>query len=641
MPMLQRLLFTLSTLSKQQKLLIAMVTDAVILAAAMGLALEVMEDAGKEVTGEARWLLWTAPVVTLLLNGWLGVYNAMVRFLSMETVSIIFRALLASTLLMQGTMLILGLPWRFGLAMVLYFNIAVGSVLLVRLVYRSLYNLHRMKTGHKKVVIYGAGDAGKQIAAAFQLSDEFHPVAFVDDDVQLYHRQYQGIDIHSPSELGRIKEELDPDMVLLAIPSLSRSRRRAIIDELVPLGVEIKTLPPLGGLLRSSVSIGDIQDIELEDLLGRDPVPPRPDLIDACIRGKSVLVTGAGGSIGSELCRQILRHGARRLVLFEISEFNLYQIHSELTAGNGECEIVPLLGSVCDRERLDRVLARFRIDTVYHAAAYKHVPLVETNPFEGIRNNVFGTMHTAQAAAAAGVESFILISTDKAVRPTNIMGATKRIAELVVQWVASSQGCLTRVCMVRFGNVLGSSGSVVPLFTRQIQDGGPITVTHPEITRYFMTIPEAVELVIQAGAIGESGEVFLLDMGEPVRIADLARTMVRLSGLTVREVETPDGDIEIVYSGLRPGEKLFEELLIGENALPTQHPKIFKAREDSMLPEFLVEGVIECLTEACELYDLDIARETIIHTVEGYRDEGAGSDPLWEGSPDRPLRRTS
>jgi FlaA1/EpsC-like NDP-sugar epimerase len=350
------------------------------------------------------------------------------------------------------------------------------------------------------------------------------------------------------------------------------------------MGVKIKTLAPLEKLVDSTVSLGRHPGHRARGSAGPRPGPAQAGP-DRCLHpGQVGARDRAGGSIGSELCRQILRHGARRLVLFEISEFNLYQIHSELTAGNGECEIVPLLGSVCDRERLDRVLARFRIDTVYHAAAYKHVPLVETNPFEGIRNNVFGTMHTAQAAAAAGVESFILISTDKAVRPTNIMGATKRIAELVVQWVASERGCRTRVCMVRFGNVLGSSGSVVPLFKRQIQDGGPITVTHPEITRYFMTIPEAVELVIQAGAMSESGDVFLLDMGEPVRITDLARTMIRLSGLTVKDEANPDGDVEIVFTGLRPGEKLYEELLIGENGLPTHHSKIFKAKEGSMLP---------------------------------------------------------
>jgi FlaA1/EpsC-like NDP-sugar epimerase len=617
MPILPQFLTYLSRLSKSKKLLISLMVDGMILAASMGVALLIMDVAGKYVPLSFWWVLWLAPLLTLILNVWLGVYSTIIRFLSLHTVSLILRSLLGSTVLLQGVIFIFSLPLRCALALFLYFTIAFVGMVSVRLLFRGQYVLGRMQ-GSAKVVIYGAGNAGKQIAAAFQLSDEFHPVAFVDDDVQLHRRKYRGIEIHPAAELGRLCRDVNPDLILLAIPSLTRTRRQEIISSLLMHGVKAKTLAPLEKLVDSTVSLDNIQAIDVEDLLGRDPVPPRPELIEACIRGKSVLVTGAGGSIGSELCRQVVKNGARRLVLFDNSEFNLYQIHSEVAASGGVCEIVPLLGSVCDRDRLDRVLARFRIDTVYHAAAYKHVPLVESNPFEGIRNNVFGTMHAAQAAAAAGVESFILISTDKAVRPTNIMGATKRIAELVVQWVASERGCRTMACMVRFGNVLGSSGSVVPLFKRQIQAGGPITVTHPEITRYFMTIPEAVELVIQAGAMSESGDVFLLDMGEPVRITDLARTMIRLSGLTVKDEANPDGDVEIVFTGLRPGEKLYEELLIGENGLPTHHSKIFKAKEGSMLPRLLVEEGIESLKTACENDDMGLVMEMIWKMVEGY-----------------------
>ncbi len=455
------------------------------------------------------------------------------------------------------------------------------------------------------VMIYGAGAAGRQLFHALANS-EMRVAGFIDDDDRLHGRTLLGKPIHAPEELPDLVQQWQLTDILLAIPSASRKRRNQILEMVRPLPVAVRTVPGLTHVAQGRVRTSELLELDLGDLLGRPPVAPNEDLLDLKIRGKVVLVTGAGGSIGSELCRQILESAPATLLLLEMSEAALYSIHQELDVRLRQLEqqsaLVPLLGSVCDAERIAGIITAWRPDTIYHAAAYKHVPLVEHNPAEGTWNNVFGTLSMAQAAEEGGVADFVLISTDKAVRPTNIMGTTKRLAEMVLQ-ARATQTSTTCFSMVRFGNVLGSSGSVVPLFRKQIQAGGPITITHPDITRYFMTIPEAAQLVIQAGAMAVRSEVFVLDMGEPVKIMDLARRMVELSGLQIRELGRPDGDIEITVTGLRPGEKLYEELLIGNDPTPTMHPRILKARE-SFLDWSDLASELDLLQRAIEMGDI-------------------------------------
>lgn len=485
--------------------------------------------------------------------------------------------------------------------------------------YRSI-----VKNGKRaKVLIYGAGLSGRQLAMAMTNNLEMRVAGFLDDDDRLHGHILNGLPIHNPHDLPALVSTLGVSAVLLAMPGLTRKRRNAILQQIQSAHVAVRTLPSMTDLAQGKVSISDLRDLDIDDLLGREPVAPNHLLLVKNVQDKVVLVTGAGGSIGSELCRQIINVGPQTLLLVEQSEFALYQIHQELEeklAGR-DIAIVPLLASVQDGKRMHQILSTWTPNTVYHAAAYKHVPLVEHNPAEGIKNNVFGTLNTARAAEAAGVADFVLVSTDKAVRPTNIMGASKRLAEMVLQAIAASTD-KTRFTMVRFGNVLGSSGSVVPKFRQQIRDGGPITLTHPDITRYFMTIPEAAQLVIQAGAMaGSGGNVFLLDMGSPVKIIDLARRIVELSGLTVRDDHHPDGDIEIHIAGLRPGEKLYEELLIGDNPMPTQHPRIMKAREEFVDWQVL-EPKLSLLLEAIVKNEVDTIRSMLLEFISGYSPTG-------------------
>ena len=430
----------------------------------------------------------------------------------------------------------------------------------------------------KRVAIYGAGYAGQQVAAALYRSNEHLLVFFIDDDASLFGQMMGGLKVYSPAYALKLFAKQQVDEILIALPSVGRVRKSEIVKFLEPAHLKITEIPGLTKLVDGEIRVSDIQEVDIIDLLGRDPVPPIQELLAKNIFNKVVMVTGAGGSIGSELCRQIIKNKPQKLVIYELTEFALYSIDKELKL-NTEIEIVPILGTVLDQPKLERVIEQYQVQTVYHAAAYKHVPLVECNPLAGLKNNSIGTAFSLNAAVKKGVETFVLISTDKAVRPTNVMGASKRMAELYCQAMAEAQD-QTQVSIVRFGNVLGSSGSVVPLFKQQILKGGPITVTHPDVTRYFMTIPEASQLVIQAGALGEGGDVFLLDMGEPVRIQDLARQMISLSGLKVREQDSKTGDIEIQYSGLRPGEKLYEELLIDhEDTEITQHSRILRSIE--------------------------------------------------------------
>ena len=534
-------------------------------------------------------LIFAAVAVPMFLPifYWSGAYGTIFRFSGGRTIMLLASAIAIYALPMLAIFMIIGVPGvprtvAF-IQPILFFGFAAAARLVARHVLIDLLGAHRHAGGRKRVLIYGAGSAGQQLALSLRYDPGFALVGFVDDDKRLDRQTLDGTIVRHSSMVREVIADGAVDTVLLALPSVSRKRRRAIIDGLQGLHVHVQTLPNMTHLVDGKVSVTDLQEIRIEDLLGRDPVTPNELLLGRTIVGKSVLVTGAGGSIGSELCRQIVQIGAKRLVLFEQSEFALYAIERELLALAQELDqtvaIVPRLGSITDRERVRRVFAEFAFDTVYHAAAYKHVPLVEANPVEGVRNNVLGTFEVVDAAKASDVRDFILISTDKAVRPTNVMGASKRVAEQVVQAHAAMKTG-TRFSMVRFGNVLGSSGSVVPLFRSQIAAGGPITLTDKRITRYFMTIPEAANLVIQAAGLAKGGEVFLLDMGKPVRIAELARTMVQLSGLTVRDEGHPDGDIEIREVGLRPGEKLYEELLIGADAEKTVHPRVMKAHED-------------------------------------------------------------
>lgn len=485
--------------------------------------------------------------------------------------------------------------------------LAVGVALtrgLVRLFLGGEYQMRVRESKLPRVIIYGAGDAGRQLLMALEAGRAMRVVAFVDDDRKLQGCVINGITVYSPKRLARLIANFDAKTVLLAIPSATRSRRKEIIETLQTYKVRVRTLPSLSEIASGKITVGALRELEIDELLGRDPVKPKQELLNKTIAHKVVLVTGAGGSIGSELCRQIVQLEPTVLLLVERAEYALYAIYHELIerTPHGNVRIVPLLADVTNEERMREIMQTWRPATLYHAAAYKHVPMVEHNPLEGIENNVFGTLTTALVAKDCGVQDFVLISTDKAVRPTNVMGATKRLAELELQALAQIEGIQTVFTMVRFGNVLGSSGSVVPRFKSQIRHGGPITLTHPDIVRYFMTIPEASQLVIQAAALGKGGDVFVLDMGQPVRIMDLARRMVELSGLTVRDKTNPAGDIAIEITGLRPGEKLYEELLIGDDPMPTEHERIFRAVEKS-LPRNELIALLEKLRTAVESRD--------------------------------------
>jgi FlaA1/EpsC-like NDP-sugar epimerase len=504
------------------------------------------------------------------------------------------------------------IPLMFGFLMFAWVWFSRGFI---RFIVRSYLQADIQK---KRIVIYGAGNAGQQIAAALYSSDEHLPVLFIDDDPSLTGQQLGRLKVYDAETALKVMPKKHIDEILIALPSVGRTRKSEIVQFLEPAHIKITEIPGLTKLVDGDIKVSDIREVDIIDLLGRDPVPPIPELLAKNIQHKVVMVTGAGGSIGSELCRQIIKNNPQKLVIYELSEFALYSIDKELRLKT-QVEIIPILGTVLDEAKLERVIEQYGVQTVYHAAAYKHVPLVECNPIAGLKNNSIGTAFSVNAAIKKGVETFVLISTDKAVRPTNVMGASKRMAELYCQAMAEAQQH-TQISIVRFGNVLGSSGSVVPLFKQQIAKGGPITVTHPEVTRYFMTIPEASQLVIQAGALGTGGDVFLLDMGEPVRIQDLARQMIALSGLKVREEGADLGDISIEYAGLRPGEKLYEELLIDhEDTKLTEHSRILRSFEkhfslDELLPIF---ERIYGLTAIDQ--DIDWALSQLEHYVDGYQ----------------------
>ena len=577
-------------------------------------------------SGSALWAAVAAVALALPIFIVSGLYRAIFRYAGWPALMTVTKAVAAYALLYAALFTaigVAGVPRTVGLIQPLLLLLAVGlSRALARYWLGGMYQQQLKLAALPKVLIYGAGDAGRGLASAFSGSTELRIVGFLDDDDRLHGHVLNGLPIYSPADLEGLAETLGVRDVLLALPSVSRRRRNAIIERMRPLKVAVRTLPSLTELAQGKVGTADLRELDIDDLLGREAVVPNHILLGKNVSGRVVLVTGAGGSIGSELCRQLALLQPAALLLVEQSEFALYRIHQELEAllVGQTTRLVPLLASVRDAERMHEIMSTWRPETVYHAAAYKHVPLVEHNPSEGVRNNVFGTLVAAQAARDNGVSDFVLISTDKAVRPTNIMGASKRLAEMALQALAA-QGGSTKFTMVRFGNVLGSSGSVVPLFRRQIRDGGPVTLTHPEITRYFMTIPEAAQLVIQAGAMARGGDVFVLDMGEPVRIIDLARRMIELSGLEVRDARNPDGDIEIAVTGLRPGEKLYEELLIGDNPKPTSHPRIMKAHED-FLPWAQLEEKLAALRLAIDTNDVGVLRRLLEQLVSGYVPSG-------------------
>ena len=552
-----------------------------------------------------------------------GLYRAIFRYSGWPALLTVARAIGIYGLLYASIFTaigVVGVPRTVGLIQPLLLLFSVGaSRALARVWLGDRYQSILKQASRPKVLIYGAGTTGRQLAAAISNSHEMQVVGFLEDDDRLHGHVLNGQPIYNATDLDNLVATLNISDVLLAMPNIGRKRRNEILTHIRSVHVAVRTLPSVTDLAQGKVSISDLRELDIDDLLGREPVAPNHILLSKNIVNKVVLVTGAGGSIGGELCRQILAVAPAKLLLIEQSEFALYAIHQELEeklAGR-EIVLVPLLASVQDDDRMREIMSTWRPDTVYHAAAYKHVPLVEHNPAEGIKNNVLGTLRTALAASDSGVADFVLISTDKAVRPTNLMGASKRLAEMALQALAATAKD-TKFSMVRFGNVLGSSGSVVPKFRQQIRDGGPITLTHAEITRYFMTIPEAAQLVIQAGAMAKGGDVFVLDMGEPVRIIDLARRMVELSGLTVVDEQNPDGDVEIEVTGMRPGEKLYEELLIGDNPKPTVHARIMKAHEE-FIPWAEFEAKLQSLELALNANDLPVIRLMMQQMVSGYQ----------------------
>ncbi|WP_245753171.1 polysaccharide biosynthesis protein [Paraburkholderia sartisoli] len=585
----------------------------------------------------AWWVYLLPPLVTIPIFIRLGMYRAVVRYMEDRVLLMITAAITLAVMIFVGLLNLLGQPQVPRGAVLIYSMIAVIYVGASRFLARAvLGHLLQLRSPLRRpVAIYGAGSAGRQLAVALRAGVEYQPVAFVDDSSAVQGLQILGLKVYSHEQLARVVLRRRVQVVLLALPSVTRARRIEIIRQLEPLRVEVRVVPGMSDVVGGDVQTLETREVEVDELLGRDVVPPNQVLLDANIKDKCVMVTGAGGSIGSELCRQITQQRPRTLLLYEQSEFGLYSIEQELlhliARQHLSIELIPVLGSVQNETRLRDIMSRYAVQTVYHAAAYKHVPIVEFNMTEGIRNNTFGTQATAIAAIDANVETFVLISTDKAVRPTNLMGASKRFAELVLQSYAHDPAVKTRFCMVRFGNVLGSSGSVVPLFRRQIAAGGPVTVTHPDIIRYFMTIPEAAQLVIQAGAIGATGEVFVLDMGEPVRIVDLARRMIHLSGFSVRDEDDPDGDIEIRFAGLRPGEKLYEELLIGDDVAGTSHPKILMANEHYIERKQL-EPHLETLVVACDRNDHDAIIRVMQACVSGFKPEAEIRDHLYAGN---------
>ncbi|WP_265181114.1 polysaccharide biosynthesis protein [Pseudomonas putida] len=660
--MIDKLRAWLLALPRRHKRLVQVVADIFLVWAALWLSFLVrlgIDDLANPVM-EHAWLFVVAPVVSIPLFIRFGMYRAVMRYFGNDALIAIIKAVTLSALLL-GFIIYWASNHQNVVPRSITFNYWWLSLIMIgglRLAMRQYFlgdwfaaaaqhvPFAQRDDGLPKVAIYGAGAAGNQLVAALRMDRAMRPVAFIDDDASISDRVIAGLQVYRPEQLDQMINVTGAQEILLAIPSSTRTRRREILNFLEGYSLHVRSVPGIMDLASGRVKVDDIQEVDIGDLLGRDTVPAQADLLERCITEQTVLVTGAGGSIGSELCRQILGQTPKYLLLFDHSEFNLYSILSELEQRVAResltVSLVPILGSVRNQSQLLDIMRTWHVDTVYHAAAYKHVPMVEHNITEGLMNNVIGTLHTAQAALQAGVANFVLISTDKAVRPTNVMGSTKRLAEMTLQALSRevapvlfgdssnvSQVNKTRFTMVRFGNVLGSSGSVIPLFHKQIKAGGPLTVTHPKITRYFMTIPEAAQLVIQAGSMGKGGDVFVLDMGEPVKIVELAEKMIHLSGFSVRSERNPMGDIAIEFTGLRPGEKLYEELLIGDNVIATRHPMIMSANED-FLPWDTLKEFLRQLMAAAAVDDFVRVRQLLRETVSGYSPEGEIVDWIYQ-----------
>jgi FlaA1/EpsC-like NDP-sugar epimerase len=628
----------ISKLARVQKQIIVMVADVfcVLFSIWLGFSLRL----GELYVFDAKQLVLLLPVallVTIPVFISFGLYRAVIRYVGVKALWAVLQAVTISVLI-WGVLAVsfdFQMPRSVPLIVWLVLTMLIGgSRILARSLFAGLENRAAKKTGQKNIYIYGAGKAGIQLAKALERDTNMHVVGFIDDDETLYDKHILGLKVNSFQSAEKLfaREAGEYiDEVLLALPSASHSRRAKIIRQLEAFSIQVRTLPGLSDLAQGKINIDAVKEIDIADLLGRESVQPNKVLLYANIKNKAILVTGAGGSIGSELCRQIINLQPKRLVLFELSELALYQIERELLGLllENQIEIIPVLGSVVNQKRVERVCNAFGIQTIYHAAAYKHVPMVEKNISEGIQNNILGTFHCAKAAIATKVETFVLISTDKAVRPTNTMGATKRFAELILQGLSQvDKQHNTRFTMVRFGNVLGSSGSVIPLFKEQIRNGKVITVTDPKIIRYFMTIPEASQLVIQAGAMGKGGDVFVLDMGKPIKILDLAKRMIRLSGYKVKSKNNPDGDIEISITGLRPGEKLYEELLIGDNVSKTDHQRIMRAQEE-VLPWDTIDDFVQKMKIASTLENEADLRVILQKAVSGFEPQCGVVDVLY------------
>ena len=607
----------MSVLSRASKKIIMVFVDSILIISTLLLSFSIRLGYWYFPESDLVWIIFGSPIIAIPIFIRFGLYSAVIRYIGFNALSSIIQAVSIYALLwgIIGFMgAVEGIPRS-----VILINCILGIVLIggSRIIAKWLFAEYLDSENNDNVIIYGAGSAGRQLANALSQAMEYNPIAFIDDSKELNKQIINGLRVYSPEVIETLITRHNVVEVLIALPSQSRKKRNEIISSLEPFPVMVRILPSITEVAQGKVKVNDLREINLSDLLGRDSVTPNQELLDLNIREKVVMVTGAGGSIGSELCRQIVNLGAIKLVLYDNSELGLYSINNELTEQNINCEILPILGSVTNQKRLQSIFEKCKVDTIYHAAAYKHVPMVEFNSTEGVNNNIFGTLSCAQAAIKSKVETFVLISTDKAVRPTNTMGATKRTAELILQSLSKEQK-YTKMCMVRFGNVLGSSGSVIPLFKEQIRKGGPITVTDIDIIRYFMTIPEAVELVIQAGAMGSEGDVFVLDMGEPIRINDLARKMIHLSGLTVKDAKNPEGDIEIKYTGLRSGEKLYEELLIGDNVSETENPMIMSAKEQ-MLSWNDLNSDLKDLRYANDNFDIKKVRRLLIQIVPNFK----------------------
>lgn len=651
----------LLSLPRRHKRIMQVMTDILLVWLALWMAFVVRLGLDEMVNPLTQhlWLFVSAPVVAIPLFIRFGMYRAVMRYFGNDALIAIIKAVTLSSLIL-GVVVYWYSNHQNVVPRSIIFNYWWLSLIMIgglRLAMRQYFlgdwfsaaqhvPFTNRDDGLPRVAVYGAGAAGNQLVAALRMGRVMRPVAFIDDDSGIADRVISGLQVYKPKHIQQMIDNTGAQEILLAIPSSNRGRRREILSFLEGFPLHVRSVPGFMDLASGRVKVDDIQEVDIADLLGRDAVPAQADLLEHCIKGQSVLVTGAGGSIGSELCRQILALRPTTLLLFEHSEFNLYSILSELEQRIARESLsiclLPILGSVRNQDKLLDVMKTWHVSTVYHAAAYKHVPMVEHNIAEGVLNNVIGTLNTAQAALQAGVANFVLISTDKAVRPTNVMGSTKRLAELTLQALSQelapvlfgdttnvSRVNKTRFTMVRFGNVLGSSGSVIPLFHKQIKSGGPLTVTHPKITRYFMTIPEAAQLVIQAGSMGQGGDVFVLDMGEPVRIVELAEKMIHLSGLSVRSEKNMHGDISIEFTGLRPGEKLYEELLIGDNVAATQHPMIMSANEDH-LPWDVLKSKLTELLKAVEQDDYTRVRQLLRDTVSGYSPDGEIVDWIYQ-----------